>query len=247
MTRQTRRPMYSNAMVDLAKSHAKPFLLTIPLILALPLSAGAQITGEIAFEGPVPRPQPLNMSSDPTCERLDPLAVSQALRITKGRVSDVFAYILDAPAKDQPVRGTVRLAVRGCQFSPRVVGLRVGQKLEILNEDDTLHSARVPGRRSDQVRRLPKKGSRVVHRFSDPKVPQRIRCDIHGWSNAYAAVLDHPYFGVSNRQGQLQIPTVDLADGIYRVRLWHEVLGQRTIRVTVKQGKGRFNTVLMVK
>ncbi len=234
-------------MVAFAKPHARPIFLAIPLVLALPWSANAQITGEITFEGVVPRPQALDMSSDPTCQRLGPHAVSQSLRVTKGRVADVFAYILHAPAEAKPVRGTVRIAVQGCQFSPRVVGLRVGQKLEIHNEDDTLHSARVPGRRSDQVRRLPKKGTRVVHRFSDSKVPQRIRCDIHGWSGAYAAVLDHPYFGVSSPQGKLQIPTADLPDGIYRVRLWHEVLGERSTRVHVKDGKGHFEAVLTLK
>ena len=34
------------------------------------------------------------------------------------------------------------------------------------------------------------------------------KCDVHGWMNAYAGVLDHPYFAVSKPDGSFSIPNL---------------------------------------
>ena len=48
----------------------------------------------------------------------------------------------------------------------------------------------------------------------------------HPWMRAYMAVLAHPYFAVTNREGAFHFPTQGLPDGMYELRLWHPELGE---------------------
>jgi hypothetical protein len=57
------------------------------------------------------------------------------------------------------------------------------------------------------------------------------RCDVHGWMNAYAGIVAHPYFAVSKPDGTFEIK--GLPAGTYTVEAWHERLGTQTTKVTV--------------
>ena len=74
---------------------------------------------------------------------------------------------------------------------------------------------------------------KTTHTFTakeaDVVVP--FKCDVHGWMNAYAGVLDHPYFAVTKRRRHVQHP--NLPPGTYTLAAWHEKLGTQTLRVTV--------------
>jgi hypothetical protein len=67
------------------------------------------------------------------------------------------------------------------------------------------------------------------------------KCDVHGWMNAYAGVLDHPYFAVTKPDGSFSIP--NLPPGSYTLAAWHERLGTQTLPVTVaaKESKADAN------
>ena len=49
--------------------------------------------------------------------------------------------------------------------------------------------------------------------------------------NAYAGVLDHPFFAVTGMNGTFQLK--GLPPGTYTVEAWHEKLGTRTQSVTI--------------
>lgn len=215
-----------------------------PLITAMGLliapGAHAHIEGVISFDGKPPARAGLDMSSDPVCQRLNPQSKSQALRVTDGKVADVFAYLVAPPKRAHPVRAKAQVFIEGCQLSPRVFGMQVGQKLLVENRDQTLHSLRVDSAPGFRAKRLPRPGATITHRFTQPKVMHTLRCDVHSWETAYVAVLDHPYFAVSDSQGRLRIPVEGLPDGSYELRLWHEVLGTQTLPVKVSKGSARF-------
>ena len=67
------------------------------------------------------------------------------------------------------------------------------------------------------------------------------KCDVHGWMNAFAGVLDHPYFAVSKPDGSFTI--ANLPPGTYTLAAWHEKLGTQTALVTVaaKESKSDAN------
>ncbi len=225
------------ACVPSAKYFA-PLLVGMGLLIAP--QADAQIEGIISFEGKPPAPANLDMSSDPVCQRLNPQSKSLALRIEGGKVADVFAYLVAPPKRAHPVRPKARISIKGCQLSPRVFGMQVGQKLLVENHDQTLHSLRIDGAPDFAAMRLPRPGAQVTYRFTEPKVMHTLKCDVHRWESAYIGVLDHPYFAVSDPQGRLRIPVEGLPDGSYELRLWHEVLGVQTLTVEVSKGSADF-------
>jgi hypothetical protein len=63
-----------------------------------------------------------------------------------------------------------------------------------------------------------------------------IKCDVHPWMQAYAGVMDHPFFAVSGADGKFEIK--DLADGEYEVVAWHSKFGEQTGKLKVAGGAG---------
>src|SRR6185503_12752654 len=55
--------------------------------------------------------------------------------------------------------------------------------------------------------------------FDKPEVLVRVKCDVHPWMFAYVGVLEHPYFAVSDKDGNFKIS--GLPDGKYTVVAYH--------------------------
>jgi len=67
--------------------------------------------------------------------------------------------------------------------------------------------------------------------FPQPEVMIPVKCDVHGWMEAYIAVLPHPYFAVTGADGSFTI--ANLPAGPYVIETWHERYGTQTQNVTV--------------
>ena len=63
----------------------------------------------------------------------------------------------------------------------------------------------------------------------------RFKCDVHAWMAAYAGVMAHPYFAVSDREGRYEIK--DVPAGAYTIAVWHPKLKGQPKPVTVESGK----------
>jgi hypothetical protein len=72
--------------------------------------------------------------------------------------------------------------------------------------------------------------------FDKPEIMVPLRCDVHGWMNAYAGVVPHPFFAVSAADGSFTIK--GLPPGAYTIEAWHERLGTQTMKVTVDAKAG---------
>ena len=84
-----------------------------------------------------------------------------------------------------------------CIYAPRVVGARVGQTLQLKNNDETthnLHALSMAG--NDFNTSQPTKGMVFEYTLKAGEI-LHIKCDIHGWMNSYVGIVDHPYFAVS--------------------------------------------------
>ena len=61
--------------------------------------------------------------------------------------------------------------------------------------------------------------------------PFEIKCDIHRWMHSFCAVLDHPFYSITEKDG---VYTIDgLEPGEYEITAWHEKLPAQTAMVTV--------------
>ena len=118
---------------------------------------------------------------------------------------------------------------------PHVSGVQIGQKIDILNSDGTLHNVHAMPKVKNNVafnEAMPGARKKITKRFSEKEVMVRIKCDVHPWMGAFVGVLDHPFFAVTDDAGNFEIK--GLPAGTYTVTAWHERLPAKSATVTVK-------------
>jgi hypothetical protein len=197
-------------------------------------TAGA-VSGKITFAGTAPKPRPVVMKSDPLCAKTGEGVTSEVLLVgAGGGLQNVFVYVKDGlgnrkfPAPTTPVS----LDQKGCRYVPHVFGIQVGQPWRVTNSDETLHNVHtLPKANKEENFSQPKKTPAVTKTFAKVEIGVPVRCDVHGWMNGYAGVVDHPFFAVSGADGTFVIK--GLPAGSYTLEAWHERLGTQTQKITV--------------
>ena len=198
-----------------------------------PATAG-RVEGRISFEGTAPAAAPIKMASDPNCAKQGGALTETIVVGAEGGLKNVFVYVKDGLGNLQfPVPALpVVLDQKGCRYVPHVFGVQVGQPVEIVNSDDTLHNIHaIPESNREFNTGQPVAGMRHTHTFSTREVMVPFKCDVHGWMNAYAGVLDHPFFAVTSEAGDFDLQ--GLPPGTYTIEAWHEKLGTQTQTVTI--------------
>jgi hypothetical protein len=199
-----------------------------------PATAGA-IVGKVSFAGTPPANPPVKISADPACALSNPdgLAFENWL-VSDGGLDNVFVYVKDGLGNyyfDTPTE-PVKVDQRGCRYVPHVVGVRVGQPLEIGNSDATTHNIHSLPEANREVNLAQyKAGQKNLETFTVAEVMVPLKCDLHSWMRAYAGVVDHPYFAVTSNGGRFELK--NLPPGTYTLEAWHEKGGRQTQQVTV--------------
>jgi plastocyanin len=198
-------------------------------------ATAGNITGKVTFEGTPPVPAQIKVDSDPACAKEHPNGlVANTLVVDNGGLENVFVYVKDGLGDyyfETPTT-PVTLDQKGCRYTPHVFGVRAGQPVEIVNSDPTLHNVNAmakvnrPFNMGQAIQ-----GMKSQKTFATPEVMVHIKCDVHNWMNAYAGVLNHPYFAVTANGGSFELK--GLPPGTYTVEAWHEKLGTQTQSVTV--------------
>ena len=198
-----------------------------------PATAGS-VSGRVTFAGTAPTLSPLRMDSDPNCAQQGGTAPDESLVVgANGALENVFVYVKDGLGSLRfPVPSTIVLDQKGCRYVPHVLGAQVGQTVEILNSDATLHNIHaVPMSNREFNTGQPIRGMKHTHRFTAREVMVPFKCDVHPWMRAYIGVLDHPFFAVTSADGSFELQ--GLPPGTYTVEAWHETLGTQTQMVTI--------------
>ena len=205
--------------------------------------AGAQsntgtIKGHIQLMGKLPGNPIIRMGMDPMCTKTNAgkrVVQEMVVASADGSLANVFirlqGNVPQTPVPAQPVT----LDQRGCIFYPRVLGVRMGQTLQVKNSDAFLHNAHaLSGKDQGFNVGQPTAGNVYSWKAKTEEVMLHLKCDIHNWMNAYVGIVTNPYFAVSDAMGTFQIDKVP--PGTYTLQAWHERYGSLTKTVTVKAG-----------
>jgi len=203
---------------------------------AAPLGTGS-ITGVVNFAGTAPANAAIDMAEEMECAAkysdgpVDPVVV-----VNGGKLGNVFVRVTGGlPAGPYPMpSGAAQIDQDGCLYTPRVVGVMVGQDLEISNSDPLLHNIKSAPTENRPFNISQPRVMSTSRTFATPEVMVPLQCDVHGWMKAFVGVTEHPYFAVSGADGSFTIS--GLPDGTYTIEAWHETLGTRTAEVTVSGG-----------
>ena len=201
-----------------------------------PATAG-NVTGSIMLEGEPPAAEMIRMNSDPVCVKQATDNETNYYVVGEGGgLGNVFVYVKEGLQGDfPPASDTVILDQQGCRYLPHVFGIQVGQTLQVVNSDPTLHNIHAtPANNPEFNTGQPIQGMTFDRTFDNVEVMVPFKCDVHGWMNAYLGVLDHPFFAVTAPDGSFDIS--GLPPGDYVLEAWHEELGTQTQNVTVAEG-----------
>src|SRR5258708_30772426 len=86
--------------------------------------------------------------------------------------------------------------------------MRVGQPLEIINSDPTLHNIHaLPKGNSEFNTVQPIQGMKTTHTFDKQDEMEPLNGAVHAWMNADLGELAHPYSRVRHQHDQFELKT----------------------------------------
>jgi hypothetical protein len=149
-----------------------------------------------------------------------------------GSLGNVFVQLqgdfIDAPVRTDPVL----VDQVGCVYVPRVVGLQIGQSLQIRNSDPGLHNVHSMSKGTDGFN-VGQPIAGIVNTFKPTtEGVMRLQCDVHTWMVAFIGVARHPYFAVTAVDGAFELREVPV--GMQTVQAWHEQYGVLTSSARVE-------------
>ena len=204
-------------------------------------AAGAQdggiVVGTVTFVGEPPPP------GEPTRNTVNPEVCGEAIRPRSLVVVGLDNGLQHAVVRIVGARGSVSapadaptLGQKGCRFSPHVVVIGTGQRLDVLNDDGILHNIHTHSEVNQEMNVghpgfLQKISLRA---FQKPEI-FRVGCDIHLWMSAWIVVTDSSFVAVTDENGAFSITGVP--PGTYQMTVWHEQLGEQTQEIVVTAGQ----------
>jgi len=207
-------------------------------------ATAATIKGKITLDGTAPPNAPIKMNADPYCMTANKTPQTQETYMVgkAGELGNVFVYISDGLGDRtfEAPKDPVVIDQQNCRYHPHVLGIMVGQPLQILNSDSTLHNIHaIPTKNQEFNTGQPIKGMKTDHIFTAAETMVPFKCDVHGWMNAYAGVLPHPYFAVTADDGSFTIK--NLPPGTYKLTAGTRSLVRRR-RISRSQPRTRKKT-----
>ncbi len=109
-----------------------------------------------------------------------------------------------------------------CMFIDRITIARPGDKLTVKNSAPVAHnffwSSGNNGEYNVTVPKMEKWTMPEAIKAESP--PIQYKCTIHGWMTGYVRVFDHPYYAVTDADGNFEIKNAPV--GKFRIVYWHE-------------------------
>jgi len=158
---------------------------------------------------------------------------------------NVLVYLTKAPpASEGPSKAELAMDQRNLEFIPHVLPVLVGATVQFPNNDKVDHNIFSMSRTKKFNLGSYKPGETKTMVFDKPGIVE-IRCDVHAEMAAYILVMKNPYFAVTDKKGQFEIPNPDylkqaglenvgvLPPGKYILKTWHEKLKSQKKSIVV--------------
>ena len=209
-----------------------PTLLLLAGLLSAPaLCLGGAIKGKVLFAGPVPSAKKIEVTIDQyvcgTSKDATDLMVSP-----QKEIRNAVVWIDNPPPNAAwPAKADkIEVDQNGCVFIPRVVIVPAGGIVDFLNSDRLLHNLHATPKLNVSFNRTQPKDRTIPVTFEKPEIV-RIVCDLHSWMVAWVVVAAHPFYAITNADGEFSFD--NLPPGQYKLQVWQERLGTVPATVTV--------------
>lgn len=200
------------------------------------------IKGQVVFAaGEIPKAQALVVNKDMVhCLAKGPILSEDWVINPKNRgVRWTFLWLAPEPpvqGKSLPIHPQLKnvkdkevfLDQPCCAFIPHCLAIREGQDLIVKNSAPVPHNinwAGNPLKNPGGNVIIPAGQTHTIAGLKADRLPLQMSCNIHPWMKGRLAVFDHPYFAVTDENGNFAIPLAPA--GEYRLKVYHESVGWR--------------------
>ncbi len=195
------------------------------------VSNGGSISGVVNFKGTAPKAKKMRITKDKKVCDKTPKA-DPSLIVSGGKVVNAVVTITDITKGKEMKAMKVTFDQNGCEYKPHVLAFTVGSSVQILNPDKILHNVHTYSKVNKPFNRAqPKFKKKLTVKFSKPEAVS-VKCDVHSWMSGWFFVAANPYYSVTKDDGAFKL--TDVPPGTYNVEVWHETLGKKSQKVTVK-------------
>ncbi len=188
---------------------------------------GGTISGTVKWSGPVPRLAQFPITKDPQiCDPEGKKTVSLGRLIigSDDGVANTIVYLKNisaGKAMDLPEQRR-HLDQHHCEYVPHILLVPEGAQLQMQSSDATLHTVHMDGAASFNLP-FPFPNQVVPRTMTTPGLVN-LHCNGgHVWMNAEMMVVPHPYYAVTDENGQFEF--TDVPAGTYQIVAWHEGWG----------------------
>jgi hypothetical protein len=191
------------------------------------------IKGQIVFAGNPPALPPLMVNKDQGhCLAKGPVPNEEwVINSTNKGIKNVVVWITGAsgarpaihPNLAQIKDKNVSLDQPVCAFVPHTLAMREGQILTVMNTAPVAHNVNWQGGRAKNPGGnviVPPGGKHVIPNLKADRQQISVTCNIHGWMKGWIRVFDHPYYAVTDENGNFEIKLAP-ADAT-TIFYWHD-------------------------
>jgi plastocyanin len=204
-----------------------------PAYEAITVTDGGSLSGTVKFDGTPPPPGKITVSKDPEVCGQDKVA-PEMLVGPGGGIANVVVVVKAAKGKklDPPAQNPV-FDQKTCEFHPHILIFPAGSTIDVTNSDGILHNIHTTSQVNPSTNQAqPKFKPKIQIKVEKPEWPIKVQCDAHGWMSGWWISEENPYVAVTDTSGVFKI--IDLPAGDYEVEIWHEKLGKKTDKVSIK-------------
>tara|TARA_Y100000996_G_scaffold145255_1_gene111760 strand:+ start:1952 stop:2680 length:729 start_codon:yes stop_codon:yes gene_type:complete len=194
------------------------------LSISFCLFAGS-IEGTVSYAGSNKTAKDLKMDSDPICgtSHTVPPKKEDFILNKDNQFKNVIVWLKDVKYEGELSSDPAMIDQIGCLYTPHVNAFTTNQKVFIKNSDKTLHNVNSQSKVNESFNSAQPAGVPDIEKtFSSAEKPFYIKCDVHPWMKAWVMVADHPYFAITDENGNFKIDNVPA--GEYEVIFWQEKL-----------------------
>jgi hypothetical protein len=220
-------------------------LLTAALVAALAVIFAASaraadewgtVKGQVTWGGAAPpAPTPIAVDKDKEhCLSKGPIFKEEFVVGKNGGVKNVFVWLQDAsnPKAKLPIHPALKsikdkqvvIDQPCCKFEPHALAIREGQVIIGKNSSPIAHNMKWTGGDDNPGdNKLIPAGGKIDIELAASTRPVVIECNIHPWMKGWVRVFNHPYFAVTDDNGNFEIK--DAPAGKYNIVMWQEGKG----------------------
>ena len=201
---------------------------------------GGIIKGSVKWQGPLPHLVPSQINKDQ--QICDPQGqkrrdLERLIVGDNNGVANTVVFLKDI-TKGKPMELPAPrqfLNQKSCRYEPHILLVPLQGNLQVKSSDPTLHTVHMSGA-ADYNLPFPFQ-DQVVQRTMNREGLVDLRCNAgHVWMNAEMMVAAHPYYTVTDQNGNFEISQVP--PGEYEIAAWHEgwkVVGENELYDVITQ------------